>query len=58
MKRDKSCKGCVYCSSIAGDSYYLICNYFLMTDKRRPCPPGRDCTVRETVCKDGKKDAI
>lgn len=38
------CRGCKYLSS-AGCSG--CCDYLLMTGKRRPCPIGKDCTVRE-----------
>lgn len=43
------CNGCIYASSM-GDGY-IICNYFLQTSIRRPCPAGEGCTVKQT----GKK---
>lgn len=33
---------CVYLDSLG------ICNYYLITDRRRPCPPGANCTVHES----------
>ena len=32
---------CVYLDSNG------VCNYYLMTDIRRPCPPGPDCIVHD-----------
>jgi hypothetical protein len=38
------CEGCVY---YKGDfDVNKCCNYFLDTGIRRPCPPGKDCTVK------------
>ena len=36
------CEGCVY---FFGD-YSKFCNYIFVKGKRRPCPPGKDCTVK------------
>lgn len=47
---DSYCKGCVYNQIAAGD-YQTMCVYYLATDKRRPCPAGKGCTVR----KEGRK---
>ena len=41
---DRACAGCVYFGWV---SYMGCCNYFLKTGKRRPCPPGKDCTVKQ-----------
>lgn len=38
------CEGCIYESKLGE---YSCCNYFLATNIRRPCPPGKDCTVKE-----------
>ena len=50
---DKFCDGCQFCGRINGGNHfhvgYIYCQYFLMTDKRRPCPAGDGCTVKETV---------
>ena len=51
-KVDRYCVGCQYLKKITDDIYF--CSYMLDTDKRRPCPPGRGCTVR-TLKKRGKK---
>lgn len=38
------CEGCVY---YKGEyEMNLCCNYMLDTGKRRPCPPGKGCTVK------------
>ena len=41
---DKHCKGCVFYCRLTGRSRY--CTYYLTTGQRRPCPPGKDCTVK------------
>lgn len=41
---NKDCAGCKYYSSITKAVYY--CTYFLETGRRRPCPPGKGCTVK------------
>lgn len=40
------CRGCIYRASTGGMN---SCDYIFKTGKRRPCPPGKDCTVRTTV---------
>ena len=42
---DKYCAGCIYRGGQSG--YLKCCNYYLITDKRRPCPAGEGCTVRK-----------
>ena len=43
-KNKSGCEGCVY---FFGDyEVNKCCNYIFIEDKRRPCPPGKDCTVR------------
>jgi hypothetical protein len=42
---DKNCLGCKWYSRVWADLH--ICEYLLKTDKKRPCPPGKDCTVKE-----------
>lgn len=39
----KGCEGCFFLSK-----YFGCCNYLIYTDKRRPCPGGKDCTVKTT----------
>lgn len=48
MAEKHPCEGCIY----FGGRWETVkcCNYFLITGKRRPCPVGKDCVVRE----DGK----
>lgn len=42
---DKHCIGCQYYTGITDNIYY--CSYFVKEDKLRPCPPGKDCTVKK-----------
>lgn len=44
---DKHCIGCRYYYG----SYDVMCNYILETGQRRPCPPGKGCTVRKPTRK-------
>lgn len=41
---NRACLGCIYMGWVG--SYLGCCNYLLMTGKRRPCPPGKECTVK------------
>ena len=41
----KYCDNCVYSSGITGLNM-RCCNYYLATGQRRPCPPGKGCTVK------------
>ena len=50
---DRACKGCIYLSRAGG---YGCCNYIFMKGKPRPCPGGRDCTVKEFKKKRLKND--
>ncbi len=38
-----NCKGCAYAVRLSGD---WCCDYLNLTGRRRPCPPGEECTVR------------
>lgn len=45
MMRLHPCSGCRYFFGT-----YLVnrcCNYIFIEDRRRPCPPGKGCTVKE-----------
>lgn len=42
--KDKHCKGCYYYRCMCSEIY--CCAYIFVEDKRRPCPPGKDCTVK------------
>lgn len=37
------CAGCIYYGTST-----LTCDYILLEDRRRPCPPGKGCTVKRT----------
>lgn len=51
---DRFCKGCIYCNGTSGDyNGSSCCTYYLVTDKRRPCPAGTGCTVKNTGKKKG-----
>lgn len=39
------CDNCVYSGVLTGIPT-RCCNYFLVTNQRRPCPPGEGCTVK------------
>ena len=41
---EKYCRNCIYYAKAGGIVW--ICEYLLKTDKRRPCPFGKGCTVR------------
>lgn len=41
-----NCRDCIYSFYIDGRT--RGCGYLLITDKRRPCPPGEGCTVKQT----------
>lgn len=45
------CKGCAYYLPLATSirnykAQHYACHYMYYTDKRRPCPPGYECTVK------------
>lgn len=43
------CNGCIYLYNPSGnrDSSWRMCDYWELTGHRRPCKPGKDCTVKE-----------
>lgn len=43
-KGETGCEGCVY--FFADYAVNNCCNYIFIKDKPRPCPPGKDCTVK------------
>lgn len=43
MAKDKHCDGCFYYRATNLDWY---CAYIFLTGSRRPCPPGKECTVK------------
>lgn len=38
------CRGCTYWGG--GNESAACCNYIFMEGQRRPCPPGKGCTVK------------
>lgn len=50
----KPCKGCVYLGYIGGE--LGCCNYIFMKGHSRPCPPGKECTVKEKKSRVNAKD--
>lgn len=50
---DKHCEGCHYYRCIC--TGWMGCNYILLTGKKRPCPPGKDCTVKKEKRRRRKK---
>lgn len=51
-KVDNPCKGCVHWRGRYWGSQ--SCNYIFDTGHSRPCPPGAECTVKET--EDARKE--
>jgi uncharacterized Fe-S cluster-containing MiaB family protein len=51
--QDKHCKGCYHYRH--GISNVYMCSYIFDVGKRRPCPPGKKCTVKEILKKNEKK---
>ena len=49
VRGDRHCRNCKYYSGHVGS-----CDYMLMTNMRRPCDGGKDCTVKEIA---GKRKA-
>lgn len=43
MKRKHPCTGCRY--FFGAYEHNRCCNYIFVTGHRRPCPPGKECTV-------------
>lgn len=50
-KQAKCKRGCIYYSTTTH-----TCDYWLLMDQRRPCPPGKDCTVYQRSAKGGAKN--
>ena len=47
MSTTSPCRGCIYQGYAGGN--LKCCDYIFKVGKPRPCPPGKDCTVRATV---------
>lgn len=41
---EKYCRDCYYWTGMNSGCY--CCNYIFYEDRKRPCPPGKDCTVK------------
>ena len=48
MENDKHCAGCIYYRLIYSPPE-RCCYYLLDTGRKRPCGPGKDCTVKDTT---------
>ena len=48
------CYGCKY--SCHGTGFAIYCEYIFITGHRRPCPGGKDCTVKEKQSRSNGKD--
>lgn len=44
MYKDKHCQDCFYYRNMYDCAWY--CAYIFVEDKKRPCPPGKECTVK------------
>lgn len=44
---DGFCDGCIYRGLLHGE--FPWCKYLWKTGSRRPCPPGKGCTVKKTM---------
>lgn len=42
---DVHCMGCKYYRLLNG-GVQMYCGYIFVEDRKRPCDPGKDCTVR------------
>lgn len=42
-RMERECRGCFY---RRGPHQFRHCDYMGITGHMRPCPPGKDCTVR------------
>ena len=49
----KYCKGCWYWGGNSDSSD--CCNYIFREGHKRPCPPGKDCTVKKTRKSESEK---
>lgn len=41
---EKYCRDCYYWTGMNSGCY--CCNYIFYENRKRPCPPGKDCTVK------------
>lgn len=52
--RDRHCDGCIYYRKMQCGVWY--CGYIFIRGKRRPCKPGKGCTVKIVLKKKRKED--
>lgn len=65
VENDPTCEGCKYYARLGSGSSQMACHYLLIEGRRRPCDPGKDCTVKvlgeypgydpSEWCHDGRK---
>lgn len=48
VQNDPACEGCIYYKKLDpnGGNAQKACHYILVEGHRRPCDPGKDCTVK------------
>lgn len=54
------CDDCVYRGTLVNGTL-PYCKFFLVTNQRRPCPPGEGCTVkvgRKVYRRKGRKNEV
>ena len=49
MANDPYCDGCFYYRHLSTDGASRCCHYIFVTDTKRPCDPGKDCTVKVPI---------
>lgn len=54
VKFDPYCKGCKHYRQSGADTLKM-CHYIFDKGHKRPCDPGKDCTVKETRKRGRKK---
>lgn len=45
---DAHCGGCIHLTEVCWGGLSMACYYRINTGKKRPCPAGKGCTVKET----------
>jgi hypothetical protein len=58
MANDKHCDNCFYYKMLSMNGVTRCCHYILITGHKRPCGPGKDCTVKVALDVKRKKGAI
>lgn len=47
VENEPACEGCVYYALLGNNTEQKACHYILVEGHRRPCDPGKDCTVKK-----------